>query len=221
MKKITFTFLLAVLSISMSAQIPNFGTTIGDQKLYGYSSMKYRVLADTWETYSTLQYGIGNHFQCGADLYTNGSTAYLGYVVRGGVKLADFFKIGAQLTPSFDLGDNHKFGYLTSAIYINGDLSNDGNLFYVADTWFENDRERLRSAMQWAYLGYHFNLGKRGNGITPMVGAIYSWEFDRPVDLSIGCYYTYKNINFYAWANDVLTNHPRFVLAIEFSFSNK
>lgn len=221
MKRIAFVCFLIVFSTGTLAQIPNFATTVGNQKLYGYSSMKYRASVRTWEAYSTLQYGIGSHLQCGADLYTTGTTTYLGYVVRGGMRLADSFKIGAQLTPSFDLGHNHKFGYLTSAIYINGDISKNGNLFYVTDTWFENDTDGLRSAMQWAYLGYHFSMRKRDNCITPMIGSIYSWKFDRSVDLSMGCYYTYKNINFYAWINDVLTDHPRIVLAIEFSFFNK
>ena len=64
---------ICFISLKVTAQIPNFGTTVGDQKLYGYSSMKYRAKADTWETYSTLQYGVGNHFQTGVDLYTNGA----------------------------------------------------------------------------------------------------------------------------------------------------
>ena len=86
MKRFLFVALVLVLSISAFSQIPNFGTTVGDQKLYGYSSMKYRAKADTWETYSTLQYGIGNHFQTGVDLYTNGAANYIGYIVRGGTK---------------------------------------------------------------------------------------------------------------------------------------
>ena len=67
MKRFLFVALMLVLSISAFSQIPNFGTTVGDQKLYGYSSMKYRAKADTWETYSTLQYGIGSHFQTGVE----------------------------------------------------------------------------------------------------------------------------------------------------------
>ena len=54
-----------------------------------------------------------------------------------------------------------------------------------------------------------------------MVGAIHSWKFDQDVDLSMRCYYSHKNINLYAWANDILTKQPRFVLAVEFAFSNK
>ena len=179
---------MLVLSISAFSQIPNFGTTVGDQKLYGYSSMKYRAKADTWETYSTLQYGIGNHFQTGVDLYTNGAANYVGYVVRAGTKINDYLKIGAQLTPSFDLNDHHKFSYLTSALYINGNITKDGKWFYVTDTWLENNEDELTSAKQWSYIGHTFELPGKGNSITPMVGAIHSWKFDQDVDLSMGCY---------------------------------
>lgn len=221
MKKIVLFVFLSVLSTHVFSQIPNFGTTVGDQKLYGYSSLKYRANADVWETYSTLQYGIGSHFQTGLDLYTNGNASYIGYIVRGGTKISDYLKVGAQLTPSFDLGDHHKFSYLTSALYINGNITKDGKWFYVTDTWLENDKHDLTSAKQWSYLGHTFDLPGKGNSITPMVGAIHSWKFDQDVDLSFGCYYSHKNINLYAWTNDILTKQPRFVVALEFAFSNK
>lgn len=212
---------LSVFSIYVYSQIPNFGTTVGNQKLYGYSALKYRVNADFWETYSTLQYGIGNHFQLGVDLYTNGNTSYIGYIIRGGTKINDYLKMGAQLTPSFDLGIHHKFSYLTSALYINGNLTKDGNWFYVTDTWLENDKYELTSAKQWSYVGHTFDLSGKENSITPMVGAIHSWKFDQDVDLSFGYYYSHKNINLYAWTNDILTKQPRFVVAVEFTFCNK
>lgn len=222
MKKIMMACLLVLSAGVAMAQVPNFGTTVGDQKLYGYSSMKYRANANTWETYSTLQYGITNYFQAGVDLYTATNQNYIGYVVRGGYKFSDYFKLGTQLTPSFDLSNQHKFSYLTSAIYINGNITKDGRLFYVTDTWLENDKDKLTSAKQWTYLGYTFPLGKSGNNsITPLVGAIHSWKFDQDVDLSMGFYFTHKNINLYAWTNDILTDHPRFILAVEFAFSNK
>lgn len=222
MKKVLLNILLVMSAGMVMAQVPNFGTTVGDQKLYGYSSMKYRAKANTWETYSTLQYGITDYFQAGVDLYTSTNQNYVGYVVRGGYKFSDYFKLGAQLTPSFDLSNQHKFSYLTSAIYINGNITKDGQLFYVTDTWLENDKDKLTSAKQWTYLGYTFPLGKLGNNsITPLVGAIHSWKFDQDVDFSMGFYFTHKNINLYAWTNDILTDHPRFVLAVEFAFSNK
>ena len=221
MRKTKLIGILCCLPLVANAQIPNFGTTVGSQRLYGYSSLKYRANVDTWETYSTLQYGIGSHFQTGFDLYTNSGESYIGYIVRGGTKINDYLKIGAQVTPSFNLQDNHKFSYLTSALYINGNLTKDGKWFYVTDTWLENDKDKLTSAKQWSYVGHTFDLSGNGNSITPMVGAINSWKFDQDVDLSMGFYYTHKNVNLYAWSNDILTKHPRFIVAVEFAFSNK
>ena len=40
-------FTLYALKINLQAQVPNFGTTIGDQKLYGYSALKFKVEVDT------------------------------------------------------------------------------------------------------------------------------------------------------------------------------
>ena len=152
MMKVLLACLLILSAGVAMAQVPNFGTTVGDQKLYGYSSLKYRANANTWETYSTLQYGFTDYFQAGMDLYTATNQNYLGYTIRGGYKFCNYFKLGAQLTPSFDLSNNHKFAYLTSSIYINGNISKDGRLFYVTDTWLENDKDKLTSAKQWTYL---------------------------------------------------------------------
>lgn len=221
MKRLLSLCLFLCSIYTLKAQIPNFGTTVGNDKLYGYSCMKYRANANVWETYSTLQYGISDYFQAGVDLYISGSNSYMGYIARVGYKFSDHFKLGAQLTPSFDLERHHKFSYLTSAIYINGNITSDGRLFYVTDTWLENVKDKLISAKQWTYLGYTAPLGKSGNNsITPMVGAIHSWKFNQDVDLSMGFYFTHKNINLYAWTNDILTNHPRFIIAIEFAFKN-
>lgn len=205
--------------ISIQAQIPNFGTTVGNQKLYGYTSMKCRPNSNVWETYSTLQYGITDYVQIGADLYTGLNSGYVGYVIRTGYKFSDYFKLGAQITPSFDLNNNHSFGYLTSALYMNGQITKDGKFFWVSDTWIESTGSTLSSAKQWTYLGYTANCGK--NSITPMLGVINSWKFDQPIDLSFGAYYTFRNINFYLWTNDILTSNPRFIIGAEFSFLNK
>ena len=99
MKKLVVVFFVAFVALVAKAQIPNFGTTAGDQKLYGYSSMKYRAKAKTWETYSTLQYGVTDNMNFGVDLYTSGSSTYLGYIFRTGTKVSPYFSIGAQLTP--------------------------------------------------------------------------------------------------------------------------
>lgn len=221
MKKVNIALLINLLTIvCVKAQIPNFGGSIGKQNLYGYTSMKYRAGINNWETYSTVQYGVFNYFQIGTDLYTCTNTSYVGYVFRGGYKFNPFFNIGAQITPSFNLSNKHKYGFLTSAFYMNGEITNDGRLFWVTNTWIENNNHGLASANQWSYFGYTFNL-PNNKKITPMLGMIHSWKFDKPVDLSLGAYYTYKNINFYVWSNDLFTKNPRFVLALEFTFSNK
>ena len=221
MRKILFSICMAIIAIAVQAQVPNFGSTAGNQNLYGYSSMKYRAKAKTWETYSTLQYGVTDYMNIGADLYANGTDSYIGYTFRTGKKISSYFSIGAQFTPSFNLGENHKFAYMTEALYMNGNITNDGSLFWVTDTWLEQADHKLSSAKQWTYLGYTCPLGNKGNSITPMAGVIHDWKFKSDVDLSFGAYFSHKNINFYVWTNDILTDHPRFILALEFKFSNK
>ena len=221
MKKTLLTICLMTIAIAAKAQVPNFGTTAGDQKLYGYSAMKYRAKTKTWETYSTLQYGVTDYMNVGADLYYNGSDSYIGYTFRTGKKFSPYFSVGAQFTPSFNLGENHKFAYMTEGLYMNGNITRDGRMFWVTNTWLEQANHELSSAKQWTYLGYTCPLGNKGNSITPMAGIIHDWKFESDVDLSFGAYYSHKNINVYAWTNDILTDHPRFVLAVEFKFSNK
>lgn len=137
MKKTLLVICLMIIAIAAKAQVPNFGTTAGDQKLYGYSAMKYRAKTKTWETYSTLQYGVTDYMNVGADLYYNGSDSYIGYTFRTGKKLSPYFSVGAQFTPSFNLGENHKFAYMTEALYMNGNITRDGRMFWVTNTWLE------------------------------------------------------------------------------------
>lgn len=222
MKRALLPVFMMIITVVVKAQVPNFGATAGDQNLYGYSAMKYRANNKTWETYSTLQYGLTDYMNIGADLYTNGSDAYIGYTFRTGKKISHYFSIGAQLTPSFDMGANHRFAYMTEALYMNGNITRDGRLFWVTNTWLEQAHHEMSSAKQWTYLGYTCPIGEKGkNSITPMAGIINDWKFESDVDLSFGAYFSHKNINLYAWTNDILTNHPRFVVAVEFKFSNK
>ena len=218
MKKIIFAMLLGIMATAAMAQVPNFGTTCGHGNVYAYQTLKFRPGQNAMETYSTLQVGASDNFMGGFDYYTGaGGSRYLGLVARCGYKFNQYFKLGAQVTPSFDLNNNFDFGYLTSAIYMNGDITKDGRLFWVTDTWLENDKDKLTSAKQWTYLGYTIPLGG-DHSITPMAGVIHDWKFEQDADLSMGAYYTYKNVNLYAWANDLLKDHPRVVLAVEFKF---
>lgn len=222
MKKLLLSIYLMTIAITAKAQVPNFGATAGDQKLYGYGAMKYRAKVKTWETYATLQYGVTDYMNIGAEFYNNGLDSYIGYIFRTGKNFSPYFSIGAQFVPSFNIGKNHKYAYMTEGLFLNGNIISNKRLFWVTNTWLEQANHEFTSAKQWTYLGYNFSLGTKGNNsITPMAGIIHDWKFESDVDLSFGAYYSHKNISVYAWTNDVLTDHPRFVLAVEFKFSNK
>lgn len=82
MKKIVLFAIGLLLTARVAAQIPYYAGTVGDGKLYGYTSVKFRPGANRQETYSTFQYGLGNHLATGIDLYTGPNCAYWGALVR-------------------------------------------------------------------------------------------------------------------------------------------
>lgn len=216
MKKIILSLILALISSMAIAQVPYFSGTIGNNKIYGYTSLKFRPGINNQETYTTFQYGIGNHFATGLDLYTGPGSAYMGYLVRAGYKFNQWFGIGGQVTPSFDLNDSMKFSYLTSALYMNGSITKDGNFFWCSNTWWGVNKGADNTITNWEYLGYCIVTGK-GQSITPMVGLIHSWKFDQDADIAAGFYYTIKNWNIYLWGNDFLKENPRVVVGIDFA----
>ena len=220
MKRIMTALLFIMAAITIYAQVPYFSGTVGDGRLYGYTSVKFRPGVNAQETYTTFQYGIGNNFATGLDLYSSVGTAYTGFLVRAGYKFSKWFGIGAQATPSFDLSDNFKFSYFTGALYMNGNISSNGKFFWCSNTWFNINRGAANSYMNWEYLGMNIPTGK-GQSITPMVGLIHSWEFNQDPDLALGAYYTVKCWDFYLWGNDFFKKNPRLVLGVDFSFNAK
>lgn len=197
------------------AQVPYFSGTVGDGKLYGYTSLKIRPGINAQETYTAFQYGIGNYFATGVDLYTDAGTSYMGYLVRAGYKFSKWFGIGGQVTPSFDLNDNMKFSYLTSALYMNGNITDSGRLFWCSNTWWGVNKGAGNTMSQWTFLGYAIPIGK-GRSFTPMIGEIHSWKMDSDMDIAAGFYYSVKKWNFYVWGNDFLKVHPRVVVGVDF-----
>ena len=215
-RNIAFLFGL-FLSIQLAiAQIPYFAGTVGDGKLYGYTSVKCRPGINHQETYTTFQYGLGNHFATGIDLYTGLNSTYWGVLVRYGTEINKWLNIGAEVTPSFNLNDSYKFSYLTSALYMNGALSSDGRLFWCTNTWWSVKNGDDNTFSNYEYLGYTIPL-KKERSITPMLGTIHSWLFDQDVDVAAGFYYSIKHWNLYVWGNDFLKEHPRFIVGIDFT----
>ena len=210
-------FLSLLAPNTIEAQVPYFSGTVGNNKLYGYTSLKVRPGINSQETYTTFQYGTSTHTATGIDIYTSNGNAYMGYLFRAGFKFNKWIGIGAQITPSFDLADNYKFSYLTSALYLNGAITRDNKLFWCSNTWWGVNRGSKNTIFNWEYLGCSLPL-KNGQTITPMAGVIHSWRFDQDADLSIGCYYTVNAWNVYLWGNDFFQSHPRIVVSVSFVF---
>ena len=215
-KKPVLILTLLLLSLRAVAQIPYYAGTVGNGKLYCYTSVKARPGINHQETYTTFQYGIGNHFATGVDLYTGLHCAYWGCLVRYGLGISKWYNIGAEVTPSFDLNHSFQFSYLTSALYQNGAITSDGRLFWCTNTWWVVNREADNTFSNYEYLGYTIPIKSR-QALTPMLGAIHSWKFDQDVDLAVGAYYTINNWTFYLWGNDLLKSHPRLVVGIDFT----
>lgn len=210
---LSFLFMLIAV-VAVKAQIPYFAKTVGNNKLYAYTSFKFRPGENNQETYTTFQYGLGKEFATGMDLYTSNGSSHLGMIARYGKTISKWFNVGVQATPSFNLSDNFKFSYLTTALYLNGSISNDGKLFWCSNTWWGVNKHSSATYSQWTYLGYAFKTGKRSS-VTPMIGEIHSWKFDQDMTMAVGAYYGVKNFNLYVWSDKLFDNHPRFVLGVD------
>lgn len=216
MKKILISLVLAFFVFETMAQVPYFAGTVGDGKLYGYTSLKVRPGINAQETYTCFQYGIGNHVAVGTDIYTGVEASYWGFLLRYGAKINPWFGIGGQVTPSFNLNDSFKYSYTTGAVYMNGQITSDGKLFWCSNTWLGFNKDADDTFANWEYLGYTFSL-KNGHSITPMLGAIHSWKFEQDVDMAVGVYYSIKKWNLYLWGSDFFKDNPRGVLGIDFA----
>lgn len=219
MKRFLLLFLWTFVLLGLQAQIPYFAGTAGDGKLYGYTSLKLRPSINAQETYTTFQYGLGDHFALGADFYTGVSSNYMGFLARYGMPVSKWFNVGVQVTPSFNLNHNFEFGYLTSALYLNGNISRDGSWFWCANTWWGvNSGSNVKNTIdQWFYVGRTYSF-RNGDSITPMLGTLYSWKLNQDADVVAGFYYTHGKYNFYLWGNDFLRDNPRIIAGVDFKF---
>ena len=95
MKILRVIWLCALLSLFKegAAQVPYYASTPGNNNLYGYISVKFRPGINAQESYTTLQYGIGQYFAIGADITTSVSNAYLGISARFGHTINKYFNI--------------------------------------------------------------------------------------------------------------------------------
>lgn len=220
MKRIIISVLFVITSIVANAQIPYFSGTAGDGNMYGYTSLKYRPGLNAQETYTCLQYGIGDQFATGMDIYTGKDCAYWGALARWGTYISPYFGVGMQVTPSFNLNDNFKLSYVTAALYMNGQITKDGKLFWCSNTWWGINSGTENTLTNWEYIGYTFTLPK-GDSVSPMIGCIHDWKFKSKTDLAFGAYYSFGKYNLYIWGNDFFDKRPRIVAGLDFKFQSK
>ena len=214
-RRLIAVFAVWLSAIHAAAQIPYYAGTVGDGKLYTYTSLKSRPGLNHQETYTTFQYGLGDHWATGVDLYTGPDCAYWGALVRYGHKFCQWLNVGGEVISSFNLNDSFKYAYLTSGLYLNGSLSKNNRLFWCTNTWWVANRGADDTFSNYEYLGYNIPL-RGGRSVTPMVGAVHSWKFDQDASMAAGFYYTVKTCSVFVWSNDLQMSHPRFVLGVEY-----
>ena len=216
MKKIYSIIILSLVACALSAQVPYFGTTVGRGKVFGYSSLKFRPSINAQEVYTTLQFGITDYFSVGTDFYANSNTIDHGLYVRIGKKWSKWFSAGVQSTYQSNLRDNYKFSNVNTGVFLNGNIINNGLLFWTSNTWLTFNYNGIHSYKQWWYLGCNIMFDEN-NTLVPMIGLIHSWKFNQPADFAIGAYYVYKKYSFYLWGNDFFTEYPRLTVAVDFT----
>ena len=222
MKRIIISIIFVCLAAAAAkSQVPYFAGTAGDGNLYSYTSLKARPGNNAQETYTCFQYGIGDQFATGVDLYTGVGCAYWGVLVRCGKQINPYFGIGAQVTPSFNLNDNFKYSYTTAALYLNGNISKDGKLFWCSNTWWGINKDAENTITNWEFLGYTFSF--KNSSLSPMVGLEHDWKFDNNPDMLAGFYYSIGKWNFYVWGSDFFKskNDPRIVIGVDFKLPTK
>ena len=217
MKKIVILILLCLGSVTLNAQIPYFGSTVGKEKIFGYTSVKFRPNQNAFETYTTLQFGVTDWFSVGTDVYANKQNVDHGLYTRVGYKWSQWLSAGTQITYQSNMVSNYDFSNINAGFFLNGDILSNGYLFWSSNTWLTFNSDGNHSYKQWWYLGGNIGLNWN-NSIVPMLGVIHSWKFDEPLDIAMGAYYVYKKYSFYIWGNDFSSNHPRITLAIDFTF---
>ena len=217
MKKIFLTLLLSMLSMAANAQVPYWGATVGEGKVYGYTSVKFRPGINALQNYTTLQFGITDWFSLGTDLSIDKNTSDHGLYARIGKKWNKWISTGVQASYMSNLRENYEFSNVNTGLIFNGYILPSGYLTWTSNTWMTFNRGGNNSYEHWLYLGSNIVFNEK-NSLYPMIGIVHDWEFKRPVDLAIGAWYTFKNYSFYLWGNDFFKDHPRLTIAIDFTY---
>ena len=217
MKKIIISLFFVLFSICGFSQVPYWGATVGKEKVYGYTSVKCRPGINALQNYTTLQFGITDWFSVGTDLYADKETVDHGLYVRLGKKWNKWISTGIQTSYMSNLRDNYKFSNVNTGLIFNGFILPSGYLTWTSNTWMTFNSDGNHTYEHWLYLGSNIVFNDK-HSLYPMIGIVHDWKFQKPVDLAIGAWYTYKEYSFYLWGNDFFKENPRLTIAIDFTF---
>lgn len=204
------------VAMNLSAQAPSLAGQVGNGHVYGFSSLKFHPGINAQEGYIQLQYGIGQCFSAGADVYASGSgLSSMSALARFAVPLNSYASLGLQLSPTFSLNDNMKFTSVTTALYLNGIFSKRSNMMWCINTRWGVNQKSEYTLNQWSYLGYRIPL-RNGHAITPMLGGWHSWKFDQDMDFTTGFLYSAKRCGIYFYINEYLKDHIGVLMGLDF-----
>lgn len=214
MKKFIIFILLALVSLTMVAQVPYYAGTMGKGKTYTYFSTKFHPGHNNQQMYIVVDHGLNDHFDIVTDATIGTGWSYQGFGARFNAVNSKYFSLGGQVMADFDLNDNYKFGYACGSLYMNGAIAR--KLHWVSNTWYTIYEGNTKNQVdQWTYLGY--TIGK----FTPMIGAITSITNDFKTDPAVGMYWNaYKNGYIYLWGSGLAKKNydPRIVIGFDYKF---
>jgi hypothetical protein len=214
MKKFIILSLLALVSLTMAAQVPYYAASQGKNKTYTYFSTKFHPGHNNQQMYIVVDHGLNDHFDIVTDATIGTGWEYQGFGFRFNGISSKYFSLGGQLMADFNLGNNYKYEYTCASLYLNGTIA--GPLHWVSNTWYTIYKGSTKNTVdQWTYLGY--TIGK----FTPMVGAITSITNDCKTDPTVGVYANlYKNGYVYLWASGLAKENydRRIVIGFDYKF---
>lgn len=217
MRRITLLILLVILSANSFAQVPYWGATVGEGKVYGYTSVKFRPGINAMQDYTTLQFGINDWFSLGTDLSVGNDYTDHGLYARVGKKWSKWISTGTQVSYMSNLRDNYTFSNINAGLLFNGFIIPSGYLTWTSNTWMTFNADGNNTYEHWLYLGSNIVFDEN-HSLFPMIGIVHDWKFQEPVDLAVGAWYTWNHYSVYLWGNDFFKEYPRLTVAIDFTF---
>lgn len=204
MRKSLLAIVLLLNALQSYAQVPFFKSETGlKSDVYAYTSMQKNSAYSKLDSYSTVQFRVGNSIFLGADLATGLNNSYMGFVIRYLKPVSQYFNFGLQITPSFILNSRFTLAYTNANIYMNGVITSDHKLFWLSNTyWFSNNFWNS-TIQQYTYIGYNFDLPYNFVA-TPLIGESHSWLMNGKMDLNLGLQLSYKQYTLGVWAREFI-----------------